>query len=236
MKILIADDHPLIVDALAGKLAELGPDVQVVSVTDVAGLFRSVQEALDLALVDLVMPGAEGWEHVRHVRERKPELPIIILSGHDDKDIMRETLAGGVRGYILKSCAPAVMLSAVRLVLAGGVYVPPSMLGVADSGKTMPIDSDLAPPQQTAPGTRANLQTLRSLLTERQIDVLQLLWQGEPNKTISRKLGISEGTVKVHLAAIFRALNARNRTEAVMMTAQASLEMQQAAGTVDRAD
>lgn len=225
MKILVADDHPLIVDALAGKLAELGPDVQIMGATDLPSLFERVQDAPDLALIDLVMPGADGWAHVRQVRELKPELPVIILSGHDDSGVMREALANGVRGYILKSCAPAVMISAVRLVLAGGVYVPPAMLGVAASSRPEPMAGEATVAAETA--AQPSLQTLQSLLTERQIDVLQLLWRGEPNKTISRQLGISEGTVKVHLAAIFRALNARNRTEAVMMTAQASLEMQQ---------
>lgn len=200
--------------------------MQVIVATDVASLYECMAESLDLALIDLIMPGASGWEHVREVRRRAPELPIIILSGHEDPGLMRETLDGGVRGFIHKSCSPAVMVSAVRLVLAGGIYVPPRMLGVVDGGETEMKTAEL-------PGNQPDLQTLRELLTERQIDVLRLLWRGEPNKMISRILQISEGTVKVHLAAIFRALNARNRTEAVMMTAQASLEMQQSAGAPD---
>lgn len=226
MKILIADDHPLIVEALSDKLAELGPDVQVAVAVDVPSLYERVAEAPDLALIDLIMPGAEGWAHVREVRRREPDLPIIILSGHEDPGMMRDTLDGGVRGFIQKSCSPAVMLSAVRLVLAGGIYVPPGMLGVADGAATAAPEAQARPVE--LPGRQPDLQTLRELLTERQIDVLRLLWRGEPNKMISRILNISEGTVKVHLAAIFRALNARNRTEAVMMTAHASMEMQHA--------
>lgn len=226
MKILIADDHPLIVEALSDKLAELGADVQVLVAIDVAGLYKRIAESPDLALIDLVMPGAEGWAHVREVRRREPDLPIIILSGNEDPVLMRETLDGGVRGFIHKSCSPAVMLSAMRLVLAGGIYVPPMMLGVADGGDDAGAGAEVKAVEPS--GNQPDLQTLRELLTERQIDVLSLLWKGEPNKMISRILGISEGTVKVHLAAIFRALNARNRTEAVMMTAQASMEMQHA--------
>lgn len=229
MKILIADDHPLIVEALSEKMAELGPDVQVTVAIDVASLYERVAESPDLALIDLVMPGAEGWAHVREVRRREPDLPIIILSGTEDPVLMRETLDGGVRGFIHKSCSPAVMLSAMRLVLAGGIYVPPMMLGVADGGDDAGVESKTVEP----PGNQPDLHTLRELLTERQMDVLSLLWKGEPNKMISRILGISEGTVKVHLAAIFRALNARNRTEAVMMTAQASMEMQQSPDAPD---
>lgn len=226
MKILIADDHPLIVEALSDKLAELGPDVQVAVAVDVPSLYERVAEAPDLALIDLIMPGAEGWAHVQEVRRREPELPIIILSGHEDPAMMRETLDGGVRGFIQKSCSPAVMLSAVRLVLAGGIYVPPGMLGVADGAAASALAPDVQARPVELPGQQPDLQTLRELLTERQIDVLRLLWKGEPNKMISRILNISEGTVKVHLAAIFRALNARNRTEAVMMTAHAAMEMQ----------
>ncbi|OVZ59469.1 hypothetical protein CDO44_12775 [Pigmentiphaga sp. NML080357] len=105
------------------------------------------------------------------------------------------------------------MLSAVRLVLAGGVFVPQMML----SG--MPAQPAFAQaPSAEAPGAgrSTSLDQLRGLLTERQIDVLRLLSQGKPNKLIARDLGISEGTVKIHLAAIFRALDVRNRTEAVV--------------------
>jgi DNA-binding NarL/FixJ family response regulator len=124
------------------------------------------------------------------------------------------------------------MLSAVRLVLAGGVYVPPMMLTALPPG----IVAGVAPQAATEALTRGagggnggtqTLEHLRNVLTERQVEVLQLLSQGKPNKLIGRSLGISEGTVKIHLAAIFRALNVRNRTEAVV-AAQALTEAQQA--------
>ena len=209
MKILIADDHRLIIEAVADKLAELDPGVAFVSAVNVSELLERVGEPLDLALVDLSMPGANGLSHIRQVRQRCPELPIIVLSGQEDPAVMRDVLDCGAQGYIPTAYSRAVMVSAVRLVLAGGIYVPPMLLSIAarDAG-----------PGHAAGGrpATAGVEVLGSLLTERQVDVLRLLSQGQPNKVIGRSLGISEGTVKIHLAAIFRALDARNRTEAVM--------------------
>jgi DNA-binding NarL/FixJ family response regulator len=123
------------------------------------------------------------------------------------------------------------MLSAVRLVLAGGVYVPPMMLTALPPGIVAGVSPQAAPEafvrggNGSGAGGTQTLEHLRSVLTERQVEVLQLLSQGKPNKLIGRSLGISEGTVKIHLAAIFRALNVRNRTEAVV-AAQALTEAQ----------
>ena len=145
-------------------------------------------------------------------------MPVIVLSGTEDPAVMRAALERGVLGFIPKAYSPEVMISAVRLVLAGGVYVPPMMLSAVPPG----VLAGMAPgggeaPRAGAPATAPHtLEHLRNVLTERQVEVLQLLSQGKPNKLIGRALGISEGTVKIHLAAIFRALNVRNRTEAVV--------------------
>lgn len=213
MKILIADDHRLVIEAVKVKLAELGPDVEFRMALKVEDLRREATDDLDLALIDLTMPGAEGYSHIAELRERLPALPIIVLSGVEDPDVMRAAIDLGALGFIPKAYSPDVMLSAVRLVLAGGVFVPQMML----SG--MSHHPAGAPPAaaDAAGGARStSLDQLRGLLTERQIDVLRLLSQGKPNKLIARDLGISEGTVKIHLAAIFRALDVRNRTEAVV--------------------
>jgi DNA-binding NarL/FixJ family response regulator len=123
-----------------------------------------------------------------------------------------------VQGFIPKAYSPDVMLSAIRLVLAGGVYIPPLLLSNAQAQGWQPGDPRVAlMAGNSAHGSPSNaLDGLRKLLTERQIDVMRLLSQGKPNKLIARDLGISEGTVKIHLAAIFRALNVRNRVEAVV--------------------
>ncbi|HZQ62878.1 MAG TPA: response regulator transcription factor, partial [Casimicrobiaceae bacterium] len=115
----------------------------------------------------------------------------------EDPDIVRDVLALGVAGYIPKTDPPAVVVSAVQLMLAGGSYVPPRL-----------IRNDGAPQQAQAMPSFG--------LTSRQLEVLRLLAQGLPNKAIARELGVSDGTVKVHLLAVFRALNVRNRTAAVI--------------------
>ncbi len=137
---------------------------------------------------------------------------MIVLSGSEDVDLMRSLMEIGVLGFIPKAYSPEVMLSAIRLVMAGGIYIPPLLLANAQAQGWQPSEAATPPPTDPARG----IDGLRKLLTERQIDVMRLLSQGKPNKLIARDLGISEGTVKFHLAAIFRALNVRNRVEAVV--------------------
>ena len=214
MKVLIADDHRLIIEGVKIKLAELDPGVEAVVAMNLEELDRAVAahaDELDLALVDIAMPGTQGYQHVARLRTQAPALPVIVLSGSEDVDLMRSLIDLGVLGFIPKAYSPEVMLSAIRLVLAGGIYIPPLLLANAQAQGWQP-DTPPAP----APDASRSIDGLRNLLTERQIDVMRLLSQGKPNKLIARDLGISEGTVKIHLAAIFRALNVRNRVEAVV--------------------
>jgi DNA-binding NarL/FixJ family response regulator len=152
------------------------------------------QPDLDLVLIDMNMPGMGGLEGVRRLRASHPALPVIACSAAEDRATVGALLKLGVAGYIPKADSAAVILSAVRIVLAGGTYVPARLAGEA-----------------TATEAKAYA------LTDRQRDVLRLLAEGKPNKTIARELDISEATVKVHLVAVFRALGARNRTEAVVI-------------------
>jgi len=229
MKILIADDHRLVIEAVKAKLSELAPGIEFVLAMSVDELLAGATDDLDLALIDLNMPGADGQAHIDEIRHRHPAVPVIVLSGYEDPAIMRSALERGVLGFIPKAYSPEVMLSAVRLVLAGGVYVPPMMLTALPPGIVAGVAPQPSAEAMARGGGSSNqtLEHLRSVLTERQVEVLQLLSQGKPNKLIGRSLGISEGTVKIHLAAIFRALNVRNRTEAVV-AAQALTEAQQA--------
>jgi DNA-binding NarL/FixJ family response regulator len=214
MKVLIADDHRLIIEGVKLKLAELDPGVEAVVAMNLEELDRAVAEHandLDLALVDITMPGTQGHQHVAKLRADAPALPVIVLSGSEDVDLMRSLIDLGVLGFIPKAYSPEVMLSAIRLVLAGGIYIPPLLLANAQAQGWQP-----EPVHAPSADAGRSIDGLRSLLTERQIDVMRLLSQGKPNKLIARDLGISEGTVKIHLAAIFRALNVRNRVEAVV--------------------
>ncbi len=219
MKVLIADDHRLIVEGVKTKLAELGGEVSFVVAMDMTEFGQAVHPdaGLDLAIIDINMPGTSGHQHITQMRTLAPDVPVIVLSGSEDLEQIRALLDLGVQGFIPKAYSPDVMLSAVRLVLAGGVYVPAMLLAGLQARGMLPGDAAAAGATRVAtPDPARSLDGLRQILTSRQIDVMMALSQGKPNKLIARDLGISEGTVKIHLAAIFRALNVRNRVEAVV--------------------
>lgn len=196
MKILLADDHELMRLALRSALEGLegGKTFLEAATAEAALEVVASQPDLDLVLIDMNMPGMGGLEGVRRLRASHPALPVIACSAAEDRATVGALLKLGVAGYIPKADSAAVILSAVRIVLAGGTYVPARLAGEA-----------------TATEAKAYA------LTDRQRDVLRLLAEGKPNKTIARELDISEATVKVHLVAVFRALGARNRTEAVVI-------------------
>ena len=197
LQVVIADDHPLMRAALVTALAPLGPRVAFLEASSHEEALALVtrEPAPDLALMDLHMPGARGVEAIRELRARAPHVPLAIVSAEDDPGAVRALLALGIAGFIPKTDKPAVIASAVRLILAGGVYVPPGLVNGMPASATA----------REAAG-----------LTERQMDVVRLLARGLSNKGIARELGVSEGTIKVHLLAVFRALDVRNRTSAVL--------------------
>ncbi len=204
MKVLIADDHPLVRDALARVLAGLDDGLEVAEAGDCHELIAQLEaQAFDLALVDLLMPAMNGPEDIRRLRQRWPALSLVVVSGQVDPGIVRAVLEAGAAGFVPKTGAADVLVVACRTVSAGGVYVPPHAL--------------LALRDAHAPARRD------VVLTPRQQDVLALLMQGEPNRRIAQQLGVTEGTVKLHIASLLRALRARNRTEAVFRARQLGL-------------
>ncbi|HKU85613.1 MAG TPA: response regulator transcription factor [Casimicrobiaceae bacterium] len=198
IRIAIADDHPLMRDALASAIGGAVPGTKFVEAGSLETTLALVAQSPgpDLLLMDLHMPGADGLSGVRAVRARAPQVPVAVVSADDDAAAARAALALGAAGFIPKTESPAVIASAVRLILAGGVYVPPRLMGPG-------------PPTSRTP-------EVPSGLTGRQMDVVRLLARGLSNKSIARELNVSEGTVKVHLLAVFRALDVRNRTAAVL--------------------
>ena len=202
MKILLADDHPLMREGVRQVLVQLEPAVDIIDAHDYPSLFAqtAVHPDLDLALVDLTMPGFVGIQGISQFRNRFPDIPLVVLSASESAHDIRSALEVGALGYIPKAATTAVMLAALRQVLAGDIYVPGS-----------PGDSGL---HSVAPADFAALQ--HSGLTARQLDVARLLAQGCTNKAIGGMLAMTENTVKVHIAAIFRAFDVSNRTEAVL--------------------
>jgi len=211
MRILVIDDHPLIQQALTSALTALDPLCQV----EVAGDLESGRCLIasagkpDLVLLDLALPGYAGLGALRAFREAHPGLRVVVLSGSAGRDRVLPALKLGAAGFIPKSSASEVLLAAVRLVVSGGIYVPPEAV-LDGSGPAAPPESEAGTRAARRPGA-ADLG-----LTERQAEVLALLLQGLPNKLICRKLALAEGTVKVHMRAILKALNASSRMEAVL--------------------
>jgi DNA-binding NarL/FixJ family response regulator len=204
MKTLLADDHPLMREGMRQVLSQLAPPVEIIDAHDYPSLFAqtALHADLDLALVDLNMPGFVGMQGITQYRNRFPDIPLVVLSASESAHDIRSTLDAGALGYIPKAASPAVMLAALRQVLAGNLYVP-ACLG----------DNHADP----HPKARADFAVLQhSGLTARQLEVARLLAQGCANKAIAGMLAMSEGTVKVHIAAIFRAFGVTNRTEAVL--------------------
>ncbi|MCL6555282.1 MAG: response regulator transcription factor [Burkholderiales bacterium] len=214
MRILLADDHSLFREGLLHVLKDLGTEPDVVQAADYPGALEAAARNpdLDLALLDLNMPGMDGLTGVRTFRSRHPLIPVIVLSASESPEDVRQALDAGVLGYIPKSSTAQVMLSAIKLVLAGGVYLPSLLLGYEGTMEAAP----------TKPAAAAGRRSTRGL-TERQLQVLALLAEGKPNKVIARRLDITEGTVKIHLAAIFQTLGVRNRTEAVIAAQEMDL-------------
>jgi DNA-binding NarL/FixJ family response regulator len=201
LTLLLADDHEVMRLALRHALQPLATTIRWIEAADAAQVDARLADGvdIDLALVDLNMPGMEGLATVARWRRSFPTLPLVILSATDDVALVRELIGLGIAGFVPKSDAAAVMLQAIRLILAGGTYAPLRFLSESGGARS---DAP-APPNGLG-------------LTPRQVEVLGLLARGLPNKGIARELGLSEATVKVHLLAIFRVLQARNRTEAVV--------------------
>jgi two-component system, NarL family, nitrate/nitrite response regulator NarL len=211
MKLLVVDDHPIVRDGLAALLGRLGPDTVVLQVGDAArALAMAVEHAdLDIVILDIAMPGMDGLRALSEFGRVRPELPVIVISASEDARDVREALAKGALGYVPKSASQHTLLSAIRLVLDGDLYVPPLILGEI--------------PLSPAPNPRGAAAPAGSVLTRRQIDVLKQLSQGKSNKSIALELGLSEKTMKAHVTAIFKALNVINRTQAAAAGREAGL-------------
>jgi len=209
MKILLIDDHVLIRQAMQGVLRKLKRDAVVLEATNSAEAMARLAENPDaeLILLDLTLPDRDGFAVLTDLRERYVDAAIVVLSAEQNPETVRRALELGARGYIPKSAKADVIINALRLVISGGIYIPPEILSGGLSSppqaRYAAADNALASPQAAG-------------LTERQIQVLALIMQGKNNKTICRLLDLAEPTVKNHVTAILRALDVSSRTEAVI--------------------
>lgn len=201
MQALIVDDHPLIHEVMQAVLVRaLGPEAIYSEAALDPALSRAQElDRLGLVVLDLGLPGCSRLEALQQFRARFPNLPIVVLSATEEAEVMRAAIAAGANGYIPKTSSVDVMEAALRLVRAGGTYVPERALcdDAAQGG-----------------GKRASSEGLS--LSERQLEVLRLIAKGLSNQKIAARLEISESTVKHHVHDLFRALGVSTRTEALV--------------------
>ena len=215
MKILVVDDHPLILEALKQVLRDLQPEIEVAEARDAVQALEEADAHPDLSLVllDLTLPKTHGLELLAELRSRRPEVPVVVLSATEDRETVLRAINDGAMGFIPKTSRTEVLIAALRLVFSGGVYLPPSVFAGTAHAVSEPR------PAATARSPR------EAGLTERQSQVLALLVQGKSNKLICRALDLAEGTVKIHVTAILRALNVSNRTEALVAVSRMGLRL-----------
>lgn len=225
MKILLIDDHPLFREGVALLLQPLVEGLETWEAGSCEEAFALLVQrgGVDLIMIDLGLPGLSGLEGLDRLRRDHPEVPVVVMSSADDKDTVLAALDAGAMGFIPKSSTSQVMLGALRLILAHGIYLPPSaFLG----GRTITAAAPL-PAQSPPPATGRRPVDLG--LTPRQSDVLHLLLQGKPAKLIGRQLNLSLSTVKAHTSAVLRSLNVTTRTQAVLAASRMGLRFDETA-------
>jgi DNA-binding NarL/FixJ family response regulator len=218
MKILVVDDHVLIREALRGVLKEVKPDAIILEAPSCGQAMRLIAEHADLGLMllDLNLPDRNGFSVLAELREQYPAVSVVVMSALQDRSDVVKALDLGAQGYIPKSAQREVMLSALQLVLAGGIYIPPEILVHQDSP---------SPAAKATASSRPRVSPRDVGMTERQLEVLALMMQGKSNKAICRMLDLAEPTVKNHVTAILKALNVTNRTEAVIAVQELGWEL-----------
>lgn len=201
MKTLLVDDHTLVREGVALLLRSLDPAIVVHQTADLGSAIEAMQQhgSFDVVLLDLQLPGMKDLDALHAFRGRFPEQAVVVLSGNEDPTVVRMAIGDGAMGYVKKSLDPDAMMQALKVVLAGGIYVPPVCL-----------EAPAAEPARTPSDKLADLQ-----LSPRQEEVLLRLAQGQSNKAIARELNISDETVKSHLKVVFEILDVHSRTQAM---------------------
>jgi DNA-binding NarL/FixJ family response regulator len=220
VRVLLVDDHTLFREGLKILLGSIDKFNEVLDVDcgQSALSFLDNDDDIDVILLDYELGDMSGLEVLAHIKTENPEIPVIMLSAHEDPELIQDLLRKGASGFITKTSSSDVMLSAISLVVSGGIYVPPAMLAVQLNPKTSSPTSSNVKQAITANSFLApNMVEKGYQLTPRQTEVLKELGKGLSNKETARELNMSPSTVKVHVAAILKELEAKNRTVAVAM-------------------
>jgi DNA-binding NarL/FixJ family response regulator len=225
MRCLVADDHALIRDGIKLLLREIDDNAVIFD----ACYGKEVRETvagnsnLDFILLDFYLPGTDTLELLRELSDHYPHIPLIVFSGVENPVLMRKSLDCGASGFIPKSSDNELVLHAIKLILAGGIYTPPAMLRYPGDEISSARDISAETQEQHFPPDLRPGRRTRVSLTERQLEVLRLISQGKTNREIAETLHLSANTVKVHITAIMQVLQTTNRTEAVIVAREKNL-------------
>ena len=200
---LICDDHAILRDAMVATIRKGWPDTVIKEADDYPSAWDAAALSFDLCISDLVMPGSDPLEGITRLRSSQPDMPLIILTGSHDDAVMMELLAMGVDGFVPKSSSGAVIKAAINLVLAGGRYLPPQVMGQLNLAEA------------------SNRSLPHPLITNQQRRVMEFLAKGHTNKEIAQILGVAPSTVKFHVDGLLERLGVPNRA-AIVNTARAS--------------
>lgn len=217
-KFLVVDDHPLMRDAIRSTLVMLSPESDVQGACDLTEALRCFEQthSFDLALLDLHLPDTDGTDGLRALREKCPETPVVVMSADVDGDTILRCIDLGACGYIPKTLHVDGVMNALRVVAAGDIYIPHQAVSAGRNGShkngSRPLTAHSTDPRSLG-------------LTDRQLDVLLLILKGYPNKLICRNLHLAEGTIKVHVSAVLRALGVNNRTQAILAASAMGLKL-----------
>ncbi len=201
LKIMVIEDHAMVREGLLKALKGIEPGVTTLGAADAdaALALLAADDDVDIVLLDLMLPGTSGMAMLGVMRRRFPTIPGVRLSALDDVDTVKRALRQGAAGFIPKSSSTASMLAALREVLAGEIYIPARLRDLVDREQH-----------------RGKTVAERHGLTAGQSRVLELLMQGKTNRQIADMLDVTEGTVKIHVSAIFKAMEVTNRSQALL--------------------
>ena len=212
MRIVIADDHALVRGGIGILIKTLHPGTELVECNNLERTLKVLSEPqpIDLLLIDLMMPGMDLINSIQQICSTWPDVPVVVVSVREDMQIIRQTLRAGAVGYIPKTSSPDVTMNAIRLVLSGGIYIPPDALDLGARAGEPALS-----PEPAGDAEEPMARDKATGLTRRQLDVLDLIAEGKSNKEIAVDLDLTAGTIKMHLSRIYKVLKAKSRTEAV---------------------
>jgi len=202
MNVLVIDDHAVMREGLAALLRQGGDPGCVWQAKNAQEAFQILETCgdLDVVILDLILPGLSGLSAIAEVGRRRPQTPIVVLSSSEAAQDAKQAFAQGAMAYVPKSASHTTLMTAIRLVLAGEIYVPPLVLDLIS---------------ETPSETQSPPRSDSTKLTERQGEILRYLSLGYSNKLIARELKLSEKTVKAHISALYKTLQVANRYQAI---------------------